>query len=170
VDHCSPYERNLGKEQGSAPLLVEDDRGTPTFFVLGQGTSRVVYEALGINEPDAFTSLIVREALELEEAQQLLSNSDASGTSSEEEDPLLRERQTRSSSRQFRRVDEAGQDDSSGPLIERRRTGDKGRDIETGLGRVQTLDIIVERRVFVAIAIQVFESVVCREVLGKHVR
>lgn len=134
--------------------------------MFGQGTSRVVYKALRINEPDAFTSLVLREALELEEAQQLPSNSDASGTSSEEEDPLLRSRQTRSSSRQFRGVDEAGQNDSSGPLLEQRRISDKEYDIEMGPGRIRTLDVVIERRVFVAIEIQVFESVVCGEVLG----
>ena len=39
--------------------------------------------------------------------------------------------------------------------------------METGLGGVQTLDVIVEGGVLVAIEIQVFESVVSGEVLKR---
>lgn len=40
--------------------------------------------------------------------------------------------------------------------------------IEVGLDRSLTLNIVIESRVFVAIEIQVFECIVCGEVLVKH--
>ena len=42
-------------------------------------------------------------------------------------------------------------------------------DVEMGQSEVRTLDIIIECRVFMAIKIQVFESVVCGKVLEKHI-
>lgn len=40
---------------------------------------------------------------------------------------------------------------------------------ETGLGEVQTLNVVIECGVFVAIETQVFESVICRKVLEKYI-
>ena len=76
--------------------------------MFGQGASLIVHKALRINEPDAFASVVLRETLELEETQQLLGHSNASGSSSEEENPLLLERQIRGCSRKFCRVNEPG--------------------------------------------------------------
>jgi len=79
--------------------------------VLRKGTSVIVHKTLGIEEPDAFASLILWETLELEEAQQLLGHTNTGGSSSEKEDPLFLGRQTGGSSGKFRRVDETGQND-----------------------------------------------------------
>jgi len=103
--------------------------------MFGQGASPIVYKTLGIHQPNAFASLVLRETLEFKEAEELLSNADTSGSCSEEENPLFLGRQTRSGRRKFRRVDETGQDDGPGTLpsrrIRRHRDGPgRGTDLE----------------------------------------
>ena len=79
------------------------------------------------------------------------------------------ERPTRSGRRKFRRVYEARQNDGPRPLLSHGKMRHQTRSIETGLGGVQTLNVVIESGVLVTIEIQVFESIVSGEVLVIHV-
>jgi len=77
-------------------------------------------------------------------------------------------KETRSGRRDFCRVNKTGQNDSPRALLSQQKRRGQTRGIGTGMGGVQTLNVIVEGGVFVAIEIQVFEGVVSGEVLERH--
>ena len=117
-----------------------------------------------------FAGLILRETLEFEEAHQLFGHANAGGSSPEEENPMVLEWVTRSGRRKFCRVDKPGQNDGPSTLLSHRKPNHQTHGIGTGLGEVRTLNIIIESGIFIPIEIQVFERVVCGEVLEKHIR
>ena len=101
-----------------------------TFLVLSKFATCVINETLRIDQIDAFAGFVLREALELEEAHQLHSDTDTSRPGAKEEDAVVSEGAAGCSGRQLRSVHEAGENDGSSALdviVEERVTVTEGR-------------------------------------------
>lgn len=117
-------------------------RENHTFLVFGKTATGVIYETLRIDEVNLSTCLFLCEAVQSEEAHQLRGNSNACRSSSEEQNAMGCEGQTRSGRRNVGSIQETTEDNGAGPL-----------------------DIIIEDRVLVAESLKILERVVGGEIL-----
>ncbi len=102
-------------------------------------------EPLRVDEVYPLARLLVRQALQPEEALQLRRDAHARRARAQEQYPMVPERPARRRARELRRVDEPAQHD-----------------------RARALDVVVEQRVRAAEAREVRERLVRREVLELH--
>ena len=87
-----------------------------TFLVLSQLATCVVDETLRIDQVDALAGFILGQALELEEAHELHSDTDTSRPGAKEEDAVVGEGAAGCSRRKLRSIQEAGEHDGAGAL------------------------------------------------------
>lgn len=168
MDHCSPCERNLGKEKIQHHCWFRRVEVRPHFLCSG----RVPLSSY--TRPCESTSQMRSRASSSERPSSLkkLNNCLATPTPA---DPAPKKRILCSS----RGRSEAAAESFAALMNPDRTTApvpcysSRGRainnSVETGRGEVQTLNVIIECRVFVAIEIQIFESIVCGEVLEKRI-
>ncbi len=84
--------------------------------MLSKPPAGVVYEALGIHEPDFAPRLLFGHAEQGEEAHQLGGDADACGAGSEEEDAVVGEREAGRGRRELGCVQEPAEHDGAGAL------------------------------------------------------